>query len=139
VCYVLRVVKEVGIRFMGREATAIALFDTGSNYTIIRRSFFEKAFGAAWTQLPKPIRLYLVNGKFVTADKYAVITIVIDDVELSPPETVLILDEFVEEIVIEGRRIRLPDAIIGAGTMDKYGIVLDPKEGVKVLGTGLLL
>jgi hypothetical protein len=29
VCYVLRVVKEVGIRFMGREATVTALFDTG--------------------------------------------------------------------------------------------------------------
>jgi hypothetical protein len=111
----------------------------GSNYTIIRRGFFEKAFGATWTQLPKPVRLYLVNGKFVTADKYAVITIVIDDVELSPLETVLILDEFVEEIVIEGRGIRMPDAVIGAGTMDRYGIVLDPKEGVKVLGTGLLL
>jgi hypothetical protein len=31
------------------------------------------------------------------------------------------------------------DVIIGAGTMDKYSIVLDPREGVKVLGVGLLL
>uniref|UniRef100_A0A7J2U4I4 Peptidase A2 domain-containing protein n=1 Tax=Ignisphaera aggregans TaxID=334771 RepID=A0A7J2U4I4_9CREN len=131
--------RRLGLGLWVGRATATKLFDTGSNYTIIRRGFFEKAFGATWTQLPKPVRLYLVNGKFVTADKYAVITIVIDDVELSPPETVLILDEFVEEIVIEGRGIRIPDAVIGAGTMDKYGIVLDPKEGVKVLGTGLLL
>lgn len=85
------------------------------------------------------MKLYLVNGKFVTADKYAVVTIVVNNVELSPPETVLILDEFVEEIEVGGRRINIPDVIIGAGTMDKYCIVLDPKEGVKVLGAGLLL
>lgn len=135
----MRVVKEVVIRFMGREATALALFDTGSSYTVVRRSFFEKVFGAAWTPLPRPVKLYLVDGRFVSADKYAVVTIVIDGVELSPPETVLILDEFVEEIEVEEKRIRMPDIIIGAGTMDKYNIVLDPKEGVKVLGAGLLL
>jgi len=40
---------------------------------------------------------------------------------------------------LRGKKIRLPELIIGAGTTDKYGIVLDPKEGVKVLGAGLLL
>ena len=134
----LRVVKEVVIKFMNREAIATALFDTRSSYTVIRRSFFEKAFGATWKHLPKPVKLYLVNGKFVTADKYAVVTIVVNNVELSPPETVLILvlglDEFVKEIEVGGRRIEIPDVIIGAGTMDKYCIVLDPREGVKVLG-----
>jgi hypothetical protein len=49
------------------------------------------------------------------------------------------LDKFVEEVEVEGRRIRMPDMIVCADTMDKYGIVLDPKEGVKVLGAGLLL
>jgi hypothetical protein len=135
----LRVVKEVVIKFMNREAIATALFDTRSSYTVIRRSFFEKAFGATWKHLPKPVKLYLVNGKFVTADKYAVVTIVVNNVELSPPETVLVLDEFVEEIEVGGRRIKIPDVIIGSGTMNKYCIVLDPSEGVKVLGAGLLL
>jgi hypothetical protein len=135
----LRVVKEVRIRFMDREANAIALFDTASSYTVIRRGFFEKVFGATWTPMPRPVKLYLINGRFVESDKYAAVTIVIDDVKLSPPETVLILDEFVEEIEFEGRRIRMPDIIIGAGTTDKYSIVLDPKEGVKVLEAGLLL
>jgi len=137
----LRVVKEVVIKFMNREAIATALFDTRSSYTVIRRSFFEKAFRATWKHLPKPVKLYLVNGKFVTADKYAVVTIVVNNVELSPPETVLILvlDEFVEEIEVGGRRINIPDVIIGSGTMDKYCIVLDPREGVKVLGAGLPL
>jgi len=93
-------------------------------------------FGATWTPLPRPVKLYLADGRLVSADKYAVVTIVIDGAELSPPETVLILNEFVEEVEIEGKRIRMPDTIIGAGTIDKYNIVLDPKEGIKILGAG---
>ena len=33
----------------------------------------------------------------------------------------------------------MPDVIVGSGTMDKYGIVLDPREGVKVIGGSPLL
>jgi hypothetical protein len=134
----LRVVKEVRVRFMDKEASAIALFDTGSSYTVIRRGFFEKVFKATWTLMSRLVKLYLTNGRFAAADKYAVVTIFVNNVELSPPGTVLILDEFVEEIELEGKRIRVPDIIISAGTMNKYNIVLDPKESVKVIGAGLL-
>jgi len=135
----LRVLKDVKVRFEDREVTCTALFDTGSGFTVISRSFFERSFGARWSPLPRPVKLYLVNGRFVKADKYAEVTIVIDDIELLPPETALVLDEFAEEVVVEGRRVKMPDMIVGSGTMDKYGIVLDPREGVKILGTGLLL
>lgn len=33
----------------------------------------------------------------------------------------------------------MPEIIAGSGTMDKCGIVLDPKEGVKLLGESPLL
>jgi len=135
----LRVRKAINLRLADREVGCTALFDTGSSYTIIQRAFFEKGFGASWERLRKPVKLYLVNGKFVEADKYAQVTLIIDGVELLPPETVLVLDEFVEEGEAEGRRMRMPEVIVGAGTMDKYGILLDPREGVKVLGAGLLL
>ena len=76
----------------------------------------------------------------VEADKYAEVTITIDDVELLSPETILILDEFIEEEVeVDGKKIRMPEAIIGSGTMDKYGVLLDPRGGVIVRGAGLLL
>lgn len=133
----MRVLKTVKIRFMHVEATCTALFNTGSSYTILQRAFFEKAFGASWKILPKPVKLYLVNGELVEADKYAEVTITIDDVELLPPETILILDVFIEEV--DEKKIRMPEAIIGSGTMDKYGILLDPREGVIVRGAGLLL
>ena len=124
---------------MDREASCMALFDTGSGYTVIQRSFFEENFGAGWSKLPRTVRLYLVNGEFVEADKYAQITIILDSVELLPPEVVLILDGFVKEVEVEGRKVSLPELIIGSGTMDKYGIILDPREGVKLAGATLLL
>jgi hypothetical protein len=89
--------------------------------------------------LSKLVKLHLVNGKFVESDKYARVTLIIDGVELLPPETVLVLDEFVEEVEVDGRRIKTPEVIVGAGTMGKYGVLLDPREGVKVLGAGFLL
>ncbi len=131
--------KTVRVRFMGREVECTALFDTGSGYTVVQRSFFEKSFGKSWSKLPRIIKLYLVNDVSIEVDKYAQITIVVDDIELLPPETVLVADEFAEEIEVEGRRIKLPEIIIGSGTMDKYGITLDPKEGVKLVKAALLL
>lgn len=46
----------------------------------------------------------------------------------------LVLDDFASEVEVDSRRIKLPNVVIGSGTMDKYGIVLDPREGVKFLG-----
>ncbi|MEM3546172.1 MAG: hypothetical protein QXU47_06980 [Candidatus Bathyarchaeia archaeon] len=135
----MRAIKTVGVKFMDRRVNCVALFDTGSGYTIVQRKSFEEYFGSNWSKLPKTVKLYLVNRDFVEADKYAQITLIIDDFELLPPETVLIVDEFAKEVEVEGRRISLPELIIGSGTMDKYGIVLDPKEGVKLTGASLLL
>ena len=135
----MRALKTVRIKFMGKEISCTALFDTGSGHTVIQRAFFERNFNANWSKLPRAIKLYLVNGEFVEADKYAQVTIIVDDVELLPPEIILIVDKFVEEVEVEGGRVKLPELIIGSGTMDKYGITLDPKEGVKLAGATLLL
>jgi len=124
--------KNVRIKYMGREVECLAQFDTGSGATIVQRAFFEENFGASWLKLDKPLRFYWVNGRYIEADKYAQVVIVIDD--LSLPETVIIVDDYVGEVEVEGRRIQLPKLIIGSGTMDKYGISLDPREGVKLTG-----
>jgi len=62
---------------------------------------------------------------------------IIDSFEF--PKTVFVVDVFVKEVELEGRRIKLPELIIGSGTMDKYGIALDPKEGVKLTRAVLML
>jgi len=133
----MRALKTVMVEFMGKKVSCLALFDTGSGYTVVQQAFFEKNFGVSWLKLPRTVKLYLINGKFVEADKYAQLTIIMDDVELLPPETVLIVDEFVEKV--EGKKVGLPKLIIGSGTMDKYGITIDPKEGVKLTGATLFL
>jgi len=115
----------------------MALFDTDSGVTAVQRIFFEESFGAKWLTLDKPMKLYWINGESIQVDKYAQITIIIDGFKL--PETVFIIDDFIKEIEVEGRGIQLPQLIIGSGTMDKYGIILDPKEGVKLTGATLLL
>jgi hypothetical protein len=78
-----------------------------------------------------------VKGQSIEADKYAPITIIVDGFEL--PETIFVIDDYVEENQVEHGRIRLPQLVVGSGTMDKYGITLDPKEGVKLTGAALLL
>jgi hypothetical protein len=129
--------KNVGISFLGREVSCTALFDTGSGVTAVQRALFEESFGAKWLTLDKPMKLYWINGESIQADKYAQITMIIDGFKL--PETVLVIDDFIKEIEVEGRKILLPQLIVGSGTMDKYGITLDPKEGVKLTGATLLL
>jgi predicted aspartyl protease len=133
----VRVLRSVRVKFMSREATAIALFDSGSSVTIIQRRFFEKVFGSTWSILEKSLRVCLVDGRCIDIDKYAQLVIEING--FSFPETVLVVDEFVEEIEIEEKKVKLPELIIGAGTMDKYGIALDPKEGIKIAGATLLI
>jgi hypothetical protein len=133
----MRALKNVVVRFLDKEVSCMALFDTGSGVTAVQRSFFEGSFGAKWSKLDKPLRLYWINGESIQADKYAQITIIIDDFDL--PETVLVIDNFIKEIEVEGRKMHLPELVVSSGTMDKYGITLDAKEGVKLTGASLLL
>jgi hypothetical protein len=133
----MRALKNVKIRLLDREVSCTALFETGLGVTAVQRSFFEESFGAKWSTLDKPLKLYWINGESIQADKYAQITIIIDGFNL--PETVLVIEDFVKEVEVEGKKIRLPELIVGSGTMDKYGITLDPKEGVKLTGASLLL
>ena len=134
----MRVSKDVKIKFMDKEVGCTALFDTGTSVTVIQRGFFEENFGAGWLTLSRPLKLYWINGEAITVDKYVQVSIIVDGFEI--PETVFIIDSFVGEITTtEGKRFKLPELIIGSGTMDKYGIVLDPKEGVKLTGAVLML
>jgi len=133
----MRALKAVKLRYMGREVDCTALFDTGSRITAVQRTFFEKHFGAGWLRLEKPRRAYWINGEYIEVDKYVYATIVVDGVDL--PETIFVVDSFVGEIEVEGGRVRLPELIVGSGTMDKYGIELDPREGVKLSRAVLLI
>ena len=132
----MRALKSLKVRFMGKEVTCSALFDTGSGITAVQRIFFEKNFGKSWDVLERPLTLFWINGETIKVDKHAQLVIIVDGYPL--PETVMVIDDFKEEIEIEGRKVKMPELIIGSGTMDKYGIKLDPREGVKLTGAVLL-
>lgn len=135
----MRALKTVELKFMDEVAECTALFDTGSGATAVQRAFFEEAFDSKWSKLSKPLKLYRTDDDSIKVGKYVQLTIVMDGFEL--PETVFVIDDFIKEVEVEveGRRISLPELIVGSGTMDKYGIVLDPKKGVKLTGASLLL
>jgi len=132
----MRALKAVKLRYMGKEVDCAALFDMDVGVTAVQRAFFEKHFGANWLRLERPRRVHWINGEHIEIDKYVYATIIVDGVDL--PETIFVIDSFVGEIEVEGRRVRLPELIVGSGTMDKYSIELDPKEGIKV-GRAVLL
>jgi hypothetical protein len=98
----MRALKNVGISFLDRKVSCTALFDTGSGVTAVQRALFEESFGAKWLTLDKPMKLYWINGESIQADKYAQITMIIDGFKL--PETVLVIDDFIKEIEVEGGR-----------------------------------
>ena len=115
----VRVLHEVKVRYNNKVTKCIALFDTGASISIIKKSFIEKEFGKVWKRLEKP--------------RYIELTLIVNDILLEPPETILVVDDFVNEIEIEGRKIKLPDLIIGSSTMDKYGISIHPEKGIEVV------
>jgi len=71
-------------------------------------SYYDSlAFGATWSKLSKPLKLFWINGDSIKVDKYFQVVLVIDGFEL--PETVFIVDKFVKEVKVQGRTIKLPE------------------------------
>ena len=135
----VRVLHEVKVRYNNKVTKCIALFDTGASISIVKKSFIEKEFGKVWKRLEKPRSIYWINGHSITVDKYIELTLIVNDILLEPPETILVVDDFVNEIEIEGRKIKLPDLIIGSSTTDKYGISIHPEKGIEVTSAILLI
>ena len=126
----MRAIKRISIIFGDKTVGCDALFDTGASITVISTRFFASNFAPKWKKLERPLRVFWINGESIIVDKYAQVLIKIDDLVF--PEIVFLVDDFVEEIEVDGEKIRMPHVIIGAGTMDKYGIVIEPKKGVKI-------
>jgi len=82
----------------------------------VQHTLFEKRFGVNWLKPDRSLKLYWINGESIEVDKYARIIITIGDFDF--PETVLIVDSFVEESEVGGRRIRLPELIMGQKSLD---------------------
>ncbi|RLI30422.1 hypothetical protein DRO51_05090 [Candidatus Bathyarchaeota archaeon] len=120
----------------GKTVDVEALFDSGSNFTVMGFSKLEKLFGRVKVKpLPKPVKATLINGQQILVEGFV-------DAELTlkngyiVSERIYLSRDMVEEAEVEGRKIRIPDLIIGAPTMETWGIELDLKKGdIVVRGT----
>jgi len=135
----MQVWKGVGVRLDGRFSEVKALFDSGSSFTIMGYGALNEIFGEPQVKrLTKAREVALPNGQRVIINAYLDSQIVIDKYMIE--ERIYLSKDIVRKAVVEGREALLPDLIIGAPTMESWGIELDLKKGdVVIRGTSFLL
>ncbi len=92
---------------------AKALYDTGASLSLIRRDLAEKV--GAPVRLPEPMRFEMGRvGEFLEVRDQIALTFAVSGIPLL--DSFLVADDLSEE------------AIVGARTMQKWGIQLDPEH-----------
>jgi hypothetical protein len=124
----MQVRRYVVVRVDGREGRLDALFDPGSSITVTSYEAVEELIGPVPSRrLAKARWVVLANGQKATVDAYIDAEILIDEHTIE--ERIYLSRDLVREAVVEGRRLKLPDLIIGAPTMESWGIELDLRRG----------
>jgi len=113
----LQVLKDVRVAIGGKVAQLRALFDTGSNFTIMGYNTLKSKLGdVEIKRLAKPREVVLVNGQKIIIDAYVDAEIYIDDYMIE--ERIYLSKDVVGRVFVGEKEMRLPDLIIGAPTMD---------------------
>lgn len=134
----MQVWKVIEVVVDGRSAMLRVLFNTGSTFTIMGYDTLRKVFGDVHVKpLPKPVKATTVNGQQVIIDGFVDAEIVLGDYVIS--ERVYLSKDIPREVVVNGRKMRMPDLIIGVATMETWGIELDLKRGDVHVRGGLIL
>ena len=131
----MQVWKEVKVVIDNKAAVVKALFDTGSTFTVMGYERFMEVFGGAPVKrLPRAVEAGLLNGQRVSIELYVDAQIFINDYPIY--ERIYISRDIVKEVKVNGRRRPLPDLIIGAPTMETWGLEIDLEKGdVRVTGS----
>jgi len=135
----MQVRRDVIVRVSGRAGQLDALFDPGSSVTIMGYEVVRDLFGGiAMMKLARARWVVLANGDRVMVEAYVNAEILVD--EYMVEDRIYLSRDMVRKATIEGREIKLPDLIIGAPTMESWGIELDLKEGkIKSCREGFML
>ncbi len=116
------------VRVGEKEAEFDTLFDPGSTVTLTGYAALKKLLGEVPVRkLAKARWVVLADGNRVSVDGYVDAEIAIDEYMIE--ERIYLSRDVVREAVIEGRKVKLPDLVIGAPTMESWGIELDLKKG----------
>ena len=135
----MQVRRTVEVRVGERAGELNALFDPGSSITIMGYEVTRDLLGdVPVSKLARARWVVLANGQKVMVDAYVDAEIVVD--EYMVEERIYLSKDIVRAAVIEEREVKLPDLIIGAPTMESWGIELDLKEGkIKSCREGFML
>ena len=135
----MQVRRSLVVRVNGRAADFDALFDPGSSITIMSYEVLWELLGEVQTRkLTRARWVVLANGEKVMVDSYVDAEVMFDEYVLE--ERIYLSGDIVRRAVIEGKEVKLPDLIVGAPTMESWGIELDLKEGkIKSCREGFML
>jgi hypothetical protein len=131
------VLRNVGVTIEGRSFRLKALFDSGSSFTVMGYERLKEIFGKVKVKpLTKPREAALLNGQKIIIDGYVDAQIVIDEYLIE--DRIYLTRNMVKEVILEGKRRALPDLIIGAPTLETWGLELNLKEG-RIVSRGSLI
>jgi predicted aspartyl protease len=124
----MQILKDVEITIEGKTSRLSALFDSGSSFTIIGYERLKELFGEVEVKpLVKPREVALLNGQKIVIDGYVDSQILIDEYLIE--DRIYLTKQMVKEVILEGEIRPLPDLIIGAPTLETWGLELNLKEG----------
>jgi len=135
----MQVRRKVVVRVTGKTGELDALFDPGSSVTIMGYEVVRELFGdLPMMKLARTRWVVLANGEKIMVDAYVNAEILVDEYMIE--DRIYLSKDVVRKATIEGREVKLPDLIIGAPTMESWGIELDLKEGkIKSCREGFML
>jgi hypothetical protein len=122
------VLRDVEVTIEERASKLKALFDSSSSFTIMGYDRLMKLFGEVKVKpLIKPREAALLNGQRIIIDGYVDAQIVIDEYLIE--DRIYLTKNMAKEVVLEGERRVLPDLIIGAPTLETWGLEINLREG----------
>jgi hypothetical protein len=122
------ILKDVEVNIDGKISRLLALFDSGSNFTIMGYGRLKELFGdVKFKFLSKPREASLLNEQKILIDGYVDSQILIDGYLIE--DRIYLTKDMVKEVILEGERRLLPDLIIGAPTLETWGLELNLKDG----------
>jgi hypothetical protein len=122
------VLKDVEVTVEGRTSKLRALFNSGSSFTIMGYGRLREVFGDVRVNpLVKPREAALLNGQRIVIEGYVDARILVDEYLIE--DRVYLTKDVVKEVILEGVRRALPDLLIGAPTLEPWGLELNLREG----------
>ena len=124
----MQILKDVEVTIEGKTSKLATLFDSGSSFTVMGYGRLKELFGEVQIKaLIKPREAALLNGQKIVIDGYVDSQILIDGYLIE--DRVYLTKEMVKEVILEGEKKSLPDLVIGAPTLETWGLELDLKNG----------